>query len=100
MQELYPRFEGAETEVVGVSTDDLETQQRFAASFGEGLPFPLVADSDKKVTKAYGALNKLGTGASRQIVLIERDGVISYLNRSVEARNEEHYDELLKAAGA
>jgi peroxiredoxin len=40
--------------VVGISTDTLADQKDFTEK--EKLNFPLLADSDKKVAKAYGAL--------------------------------------------
>lgn len=40
--------------VVGISTDDDETQCRFAAS--TGVPFPLIADRDRSITRAYDVL--------------------------------------------
>jgi peroxiredoxin Q/BCP len=38
--------------VLGISTDDVETQKKFAESLK--LPFPLLADKDGSVAKAYG----------------------------------------------
>lgn len=84
---------------MGISVDDLDTQQRFSASFGEGLPFPLVADSQKEVAKAYGTFNLLKGNSKRMTFIVERDGTLSYINREVDARNEEQYKLLLSRAG-
>ena len=40
--------------VVGISTDDDKTQCRFAAS--TEAPFPLIADRDKSISRAYDVL--------------------------------------------
>ncbi len=44
------RFADQNAQVLGISTDDLETQKKFAASLR--LPFPLLADPDGSVAKA------------------------------------------------
>ena len=41
------------------------------------LPFPLLADPDKQIVKAYGATLPLGLGVRRVSYLIGRDGVIA-----------------------
>jgi len=60
--------------VVGVSTDKLENQQKFTDK--EKLNFPLLADSEKKVSKAYGVLNEKSGFASRATFVIDKKGVL------------------------
>lgn len=59
--------------VIGVSTDGVESHERFAAN--NGLTFPLLADPDGKIAKAYGVLRETGR-AARATFLIGRDGTI------------------------
>jgi peroxiredoxin len=40
--------------LVGISTDDTQTQCRFADSLR--VPFPMIGDHDKRIAKAYGVL--------------------------------------------
>jgi peroxiredoxin len=40
--------------IVGISTDDHDTQCRFAESLR--APFPMIGDTDKAISKAYGVL--------------------------------------------
>jgi peroxiredoxin len=47
-----PDLVDAGAQVLGISMDDLETQKRFAESLE--LPFPLLADPDGAVARAYG----------------------------------------------
>ena len=42
--------------VLGVSVDDVASHKAFAEE--HGLPFPILADADKKVATAYGVLTK------------------------------------------
>jgi len=59
--------------VIGVSTDGVESHERFAAN--NALTFPLLADSDGKIAKAYGVLRETGR-AARATFLIGKDGTI------------------------
>jgi len=59
--------------VIGVSTDGVESHERFAAN--NALTFPLLADSDGKIARAYGVLRETGR-AARATFLIGKDGTI------------------------
>jgi peroxiredoxin Q/BCP len=60
--------------IIGVSTDDVETQRRFKEE--NRLPYTLLADTDKSVARAFG--QPAGGLASRQAYLIGKDGKIVY----------------------
>ena len=53
----FAELEIAGASVVGVSTDDHETQCAFAESLR--APFPMIADADRKISNAYGVLMPL-----------------------------------------
>ena len=60
--------------VVGVSTDPVEKQKEFKEK--NNFPFPLLADTDKKVVKAFG---QSGVAmASREAYLIDKQGKVVY----------------------
>ncbi len=67
----FPEFQSAGVAVVGVSVDSEEAQQQFAADCA--LPFPLVADRDRAIARAYGTLGLLGF-AKRTTFFIGADG--------------------------
>jgi thioredoxin-dependent peroxiredoxin len=46
------KFAKANAEIVGISPDQSEAQQKFAAKYS--LPFAFVADSDHSIAEAYG----------------------------------------------
>jgi peroxiredoxin Q/BCP len=52
-RDSYPKIEGTNAVVLGVSPDDVESHQAFKAKFD--LPFPLLVDQDHKISEAYGA---------------------------------------------
>jgi len=66
-------FTGAGAQVLGVSMDTVETQTQFASSLS--APFPLLADVDGAVAKAYGVWNADGY-ASRVTFVIGKEGRI------------------------
>jgi peroxiredoxin Q/BCP len=72
-RDRHPEFAGQGAQVLGVSTDSLETQTKFADSLK--TPFPLLADADGAVAKAYGVWNDEGY-ASRVTFVIGKDGKV------------------------
>lgn len=62
--------------VIGVSTDGVESHGRFATN--NELTFPLLADTDGEVAKAFGVLKPTGR-AERTTFLIGKDGSISHV---------------------
>lgn len=60
--------------VVGVSMDPVEKQKEFKEK--NNFDYPLLADTDKKVVKAFGQSG--GIVASREAYLIDRSGKVVY----------------------
>ena len=88
-------FKTADTEILGVSTDTVKSHQRFVDKFQ--LNFPLLADSEKEVAKAYGALGLTGS-AKRMTFLIDKNGVIKKIVAKVKVDG--HSKELQDALSA
>ncbi len=70
LRDAYADLTAKGVQVVGVSTDDVAAQKAFRAKYS--FPFPLVADTEKKVTAAFGVPTTMGF-ASRQAFLF-KDG--------------------------
>src|SRR5580658_5012828 len=51
----YSKYQKLGIQVFGISIDDENSHGLFAKKFN--LPFPLLADTDKKTSQAYGAFN-------------------------------------------
>jgi peroxiredoxin Q/BCP len=74
-------FESADTVVLGVSTDTVESHQKFAGKFS--LPFPLLADEDHAVAEKYGVwveknmYGKKSMGIQRATFLIDKNGKVA-----------------------
>ncbi|MCG8379930.1 MAG: peroxiredoxin [Proteobacteria bacterium] len=71
-------------EVIGVSTDDVESHAEFAEKYN--LPFPLLADTNAIVAKSYGSAWKLGpySLAKRHSFIINPEGKIVKIYRKVD----------------
>ncbi len=70
--------------ILGVSVDDVESHKAFAEK--HGLPFTLLADADKAVTKEYGVLKSYGVMelAKRETFLIDPQGRVAKHYESVD----------------
>jgi len=68
------RFAESDTAIVGVSTQSVESHKRFVAN--NELPFPLLSDRDKEISRAYGVLKQNGKTAERATFLIDKKGKI------------------------
>lgn len=73
-RDLHQDLVKAKLRVVGVSPQDVASHRRFADK--HGLNFPLLADPEKAVVKAYGLDGPLGFGVRRGTYLIGTDGRI------------------------
>lgn len=58
--------------IIGVSTDSVETQKKFKEE--HRLPYTLIADTDKKVIRAFGQTSLMF--ASRQAYLIKDNKIV------------------------
>jgi peroxiredoxin Q/BCP len=84
--------------VVGVSTDDAASHQKFATKYE--LAFPLVADADKSIVQAYGVwqekknYGKTYWGTVRTTFLLDENGVIERIIKRPDTKN--HAAQLVK----
>jgi peroxiredoxin Q/BCP len=69
----YPQFKELGVEVLGVSNDDVTSHQDFCTK--EGLPFPLLADPDQEVARAFGVKATLGF-YQRITFVLDGDGIV------------------------
>jgi thioredoxin-dependent peroxiredoxin len=73
----HERFGNLEAEVIGVSSDSVESHERFVEK--HGLPFTLLSDEGGEVRKLYGVPNTLGLFPGRVTYLIDKEGVVRHV---------------------
>lgn len=72
-RDALPEIGKLGAEVLGASVDDVKAQRAFAEKFE--VPFPLLCDTQKTLSKAYGVLTERGS-SGRSTFLIDKAGVI------------------------
>jgi peroxiredoxin Q/BCP len=90
-----PKYSQRHAVVLGVSVDSVDSHKKFCAK--EGLNFKLLADTDGRVSRAYGSLKNLGVVkfAARHTFLIDPTGQVARTYTSVDPVR--HSEEVLAA---
>src|SRR5438128_9365779 len=91
-RDSYELFKGAGAEVIGVSSDSVESHQQFAAA--HRLPFILMSDVDSIVRKLYGVPTAFGL-PGRVTYVIDRHGIVRRIFFS-QFTSEKHVTEALE----
>jgi peroxiredoxin Q/BCP len=92
------RLQSKGVAVIGISTDGVESHEKFAAKYALG--FPLIADPDKKIVNAYGVWSEITShgktfhGTRRTSFLINSEGIIERVYPDVDP--DTHMQEVLK----
>jgi peroxiredoxin Q/BCP len=85
-------------QVIGVSTDDEKSHQKFIHKYQ--LNFPLIADTDQKIVELYGVWQEKSMygrkymGTVRTTFVIDEDGKIADIIEKVDTK--EHAGQILK----
>ncbi len=88
-QQDLAEYDARNTQILGISVDDVDSHREFCDS--EGLKFPLLADTDGNVSKTYGSW--LGLMSLRHSYLVDPEGVLRKVYLGV--RPNTHSQELL-----
>jgi peroxiredoxin Q/BCP len=76
-RDRYDAFAEAGAEVVGISSDSIDSHDKFASK--HKLPMTLLSDSDGKVRAAFGVKSTLGLFPGRATFVIDRKGVVRHV---------------------
>ena len=101
LQTDLKKFEDAKIQVVAISYDSAEVLAKFAAE--KKITFPLLSDAGSATIKAFGILNKEGTGRTEGIpypgtFIIDAQGIVRGKVFLDGYRERHTTEELLKAA--
>lgn len=80
--EIYDELQRRNVQLLGLSVDSVSSHIAWARNIeekmGTKIPFPIIADLDKKVATAYGMIHpdQIKTGAVRCVFVIDPDGIV------------------------
>lgn len=74
-------FDEVAARLLAISPQSVESHDGFAANQG-GFAFPLLADTDKAVGRAYGVLGPVGF-YRRSIFVVDKVGIVRHAHRAV-----------------
>ena len=84
-RDQYEDFKNLGAEVIGISSDTIESHQKFAKRYK--LPFLLLSDSDKKIRKLFGVPSDLfGLLPGRVTYVIDKNGIIQLVFNAMSSK--------------
>ncbi len=98
LRDNYNQLQKAGYVILGVSSDDEKSHQKFIKKFE--LPFALLADTDKQIHEKYGTwveksmYGRKYMGTSRVTFVIDEKGIISEIIEKVDTKD--HASQILK----
>lgn len=98
LSENYQEFEDKNYRILGISADSQDRQTKFKNKYG--MPFPLIADVDKKVCQNYDVwgekkfMGKTYDGIRRTTFIIDECGIIEDIITDVKTKT--HASQILK----
>jgi peroxiredoxin Q/BCP len=76
VRDRWEDYSSTGAEVVGISTDSVESHKKFAEN--HELPLRLLSDTSAKVANLYGARSLIPGKVARSVFVIDANGVIRY----------------------
>ncbi len=95
VRDHWSDYQATGAEVVGISTDSVESHQGFAEK--HRLPLRLLADTGRKVSEMYGMRSWLPGRSARGVIVIDTKGKIVYQKAQAISLFKPSDDEVLAA---
>ena len=84
-RDQYQDFKDLGAEVIGISSDSVQSHQKFAKRYQ--LPFILLSDNDKKIRKLFEVpTNLFGLLPGRVTFVVDKNGIIQLIFDSMSAK--------------
>ncbi|MBQ8225509.1 MAG: thioredoxin-dependent thiol peroxidase [Bacteroides sp.] len=99
LRDNYTRLRKEGYEVVGVSVDSAQSHKKFIAK--NELPFPLIADTEKKLVEAFGVWGEKSMcgrkymGTFRTTFIINEERTIERIISPKEVKTKEHAEQIV-----
>lgn len=76
VRDRWEDYQATGAEVVGISSDSVESHQKFAER--HELPLRLLSDAEEKVSTLYGARSLIPGKVARSVFVIDAQGILRY----------------------
>ena len=76
VRDRWDDYQATGAEVVGISSDSVESHRKFAEH--HDLPLRLLSDADGKVSDLYGARSLIPGKVARSVFVIDANGILRY----------------------
>ena len=76
VRDRWDDYTATGAEVVGISSDSVESHRKFAEN--HDLPLRLLSDADRKVAGLYGARSFIPGKVARSVFVIDAEGILRY----------------------
>ena len=99
LRDHYEELRSRGYEVVGVSVDSEKSHQKFIEK--NALPFPLIADTDKKLVEQFGVWGEKSMygrkymGTFRTTFIINEEGIVERIIGPKEVKTKDHAAQIL-----
>ena len=94
-RDQFEAFREADAEIIGISSDDVESHKKFAEKYR--LTYTLLSDTDGKVRKLFGVPSDLfGLLPGRVTYVINKQGIVIHTFDS-QLQSQKHIEESLSA---
>ncbi|MGH9873368.1 MAG: peroxiredoxin [Pyrinomonadaceae bacterium] len=97
VRDRWEDYAATGAEVVGISTDSVESHQKFAKH--HELPLRLLSDASAEVASLYGARSLIPGKVARSVFVIDAKGILRYRDVRPLGLFRPKDDEVLKAIG-
>ena len=99
LRDHYAELREAGYAVIGISVDSEKSHQKFIEK--NALPFPLIADTDKKLVEQFGVWGEKSMygrkymGTFRTTFILNEEGIIERIISPKEVKTKEHASQIL-----
>ena len=94
-RDVYNLVKEDGAELLAISGDHLWAHKAFSKSL-DGVPYPLLADWGMNVTRLYGVHNAERNCPIRTAFIVDREGIVRFVNPAFDARDPGHYAQVLE----
>jgi peroxiredoxin len=100
VRDNFDMYKGLNASVLGISVDGTFVQKAFAKA--NNIPVPLLSDYNREVIRKYDVVlpefaHGMKETAQRAVFVIDKDGIIKYVEVTAKAGDQVNFDALKKA---